>query len=149
VKILKDIKKGATKEDNRNLVRWCVKYGIRPKVFFQVGLPGETPETVEELRQEIVYLAALGLKDFDCSITTPYEGTPIYEHPEQHDIQFDKDELDFSKKVVLYKGIPGEYQSFVSHARLTRDDLVAARQMIEDEGRKAIGLEPLLAKDDG
>ncbi len=147
--ILKAIKKGATLEDNRNFVRWCVKYGIHPKVFFQVGLPGETPETIEELRREIKHLVSLGLSDFDVSITTPYEGTPIYEHPEKHNIEFDKSKLDFSNDVVLYKGIPGEYKSYVSHARLSAEDLVTARQLIEDEGRKAAGLAPLIAKDDG
>lgn len=148
-KILKDIRKGATVEDNTAFVRLCVKHGIKPKVFTQIGLPGETPETVEALRNWLVRMAEEGLNDADVSITTPYEGTPIFESPEKYDIRFDKSELDFSKDVVLYKGIPGEYVSWVSHPRLTPDDIVRARQWVEDEFRKAAGLKPLLAKDDG
>lgn len=148
-KILKDIKKGATLEDNTLFVKLCVKHGIKPKVFTQVGLPGETHETIQRLRDWLVSMAQSGLSDADVSITTPYEGTPIYESPEKHDILFNKDELDYSKDVVLYKGVPGEYKSFVWHKNLTQDDLVKARQWVEDEFRKAANLKPLIAKDDG
>ncbi len=148
-KILKDIRKGASCEDNTNFVKYCVKHGIKPKVFTQVGLPGETPDTVHELRDWLVQMAELGLDDADVSITTPYHGTPLYEAPEKFDIKFDKSKLDYSKEVVLYKGVPGEYKSYVWHDNLTKDDLVAARQWVEDEFRKAAGLKPLLAKDDG
>ena len=145
-KILKDIKKGATRENNTDFVRYCSKYGIRSKVFTQVGLPGETPDSVEELRNWIVNeLAPLGLNDFDTSITNPYEGTPIYEEPEKHAITFDREKV----RLGLYKGVPGSYISNVSHPRLSADQLVVARQWVEDEGRKALGLKPLLAKDDG
>jgi radical SAM superfamily enzyme YgiQ (UPF0313 family) len=148
-KILRDIKKGASVEDNSRFVRLCVKYGIRPKVFTQVGLPGETPETIEALRAWLIAMAAEGLSDADVSITTPYEGTPIFDEPEKHNIGFDKEGLDFSKDVVLYKGVPGEYKAHVWHPGLTPEDLVRARQSIEDDFRKAAGLRPLLAKDDG
>jgi radical SAM superfamily enzyme YgiQ (UPF0313 family) len=149
--ILKAIKKGATLEDNTAFVELCVAHGIRPKVFTQVGLPGETPETVEALRSWLLEMAERGLRDADVSITTPYEGTPIYDHPEKHAITFDKRELAWDENVVLYKGTPGEYRSYVSHPRLSRDELVAARQYVEDSFRKAAGLAPLLggAKDDG
>jgi anaerobic magnesium-protoporphyrin IX monomethyl ester cyclase len=147
--ILKDIRKGATVEHNSAFVRLCVKYGIRPKVFTQVGLPGETPQTIETLRSWLIQMAEEGLDDADVSITTPYEGTPIFERPEEHKIQYDKAALDFSTEVVLYKGVPGEYKSFVSHPNLSAQELVAARQYIEDEFRRAAGLAPLLAKDDG
>lgn len=147
--ILKGIKKGATLEDNTNFVHYAIKHGIKPKVFTQVGLPGETPETINALRNWLVRMADEGLADADVSITTPYEGTPLFEAPEKFDIQFNKDELDYSKDVVLYKGVPGEYKSYVSHKNLSRQDLVDARQWVEDEFRKAAGLKPLLAKDDG
>jgi radical SAM superfamily enzyme YgiQ (UPF0313 family) len=144
--ILKDIRKGATREHNTAFVDYCVKYGIEPKVFTQVGLPGETPESVQELRDWIVNdLAPRGLRDFDVTITTPMAGTPIMDEPEKHNIHFDKGKV----KLGLYKTIPGVYQAGVWHDRLTQEQLVTARQWVEDEGRKAIGLKPLLAKDDG
>jgi radical SAM superfamily enzyme YgiQ (UPF0313 family) len=144
--ILKDIRKGATKEHNTLFVEHCVKNGIEPKVFTQVGLPGETPESVQELRDWIVNdLAPRGLRDFDVTITTPMAGTPIYDEPDKHKINFDKEKV----RLGLYKTIPGEYHAGVWHERLSGEQLVAARQWVEDEGRKAIGLKPLLAKDDG
>jgi p-methyltransferase len=149
VKILKDIKKGATKDDNTAFVRLCVKNGIKPKVFTQVGLPGENRETIKELRDWLVAMANEGLNDADVSITTPYEGTPIYEEPEKHNIKFDKAKLDYANDVVLYKGVPGEYKSYVWNDDLSKDDIVNARQWVEDEFRSAAGLLPLLAKDDG
>jgi anaerobic magnesium-protoporphyrin IX monomethyl ester cyclase len=144
--ILKDIRKGATREHNTQFVEYCVRYGIEPKVFTQVGLPGETPESVQELRDWIVNdLAPRGLRDFDVTITTPMAGTPIYDHPEKHKIHFDKKRVSLG----LYKTVPGEYVAGVWHDRLTQAELVVARQWVEDEGRKAIGLAPLVAKDDG
>lgn len=148
-KILKDIKKGASLEDNTSFVKLCVKNGIKPKVFTQVGLPGESPDSIKELRNWLVSMASEGLSDADVSITTPYEGTPIYDEPEKFDIKFEKEKLDFSKDVVLYKGVPGEYQSYVWNSRLTQKDIVEARQWVENEFRSAAGLPPLLAKDDG
>lgn len=151
-KILKAIKKGATLEDNTAFVELCVAHGIRPKVFTQVGLPGETPASVEALRSWLLAMVERGLRDADVSITTPYEGTPIFDDaPGTHAIHFDKRELDYSESVVLYKGTPGEYRSYVSHPDLSREDLVAARQYVEDSFRKAAGLAPLVggAKDDG
>ena len=147
--ILKAIRKGASVEDNTAFVRLCVKYGIRPKVFTQVGLPGETHETIEALRRWLIDMASEGLADADVSITTPYEGTPIFDKPEEHKIHFDPSELDYSKDAILYKGVPGEYKSHVWHDGLSREDIVLARQSIENDFRKAAGLEPLLAKDDG
>jgi radical SAM superfamily enzyme YgiQ (UPF0313 family)/intein/homing endonuclease len=148
-KILRDTKKGATLEDNTNFVKYCVKYGINAKLFTQVGLPGESPETIEALRIWLIQMANEGLADADVSITTPYEGTPLFNNPEKFDIHFDKDKLDYSNDQILYKGTPGEYQSWVWHDKLSKEDIVSARQMIEDEFRKAAGLKPLLAKDDG
>lgn len=148
-KILKDIRKGATLSDNTAFVRLCVENGIKPKVFTQVGLPGETHDTVKELRDWLVSMAQVGLADADVSITTPYEGTPIYENPEKHDVKFDKEKLDYANDVVLYKGVPGEYKSYVWNDHMTREDIVNARQWVEDEFRSAAGLPSLIAKDDG
>jgi radical SAM superfamily enzyme YgiQ (UPF0313 family) len=150
-KVLKAVRKGATVEDNTKFIQYCVNHSIQPKVFTQVGLPHESPETVETLALWLEAMADLGLTDADVSITTPYEGTPIYDEPEKHAIHFNKELLDYSKDVVLYKGIPGEYKSHVWHDRLTADDLVTARQMVEDRFRRRAGLKPLMnnAKDDG
>ena len=144
VEMLKSIKKGATVEDNTNFVRMCVAAGIKPKVFTQVGLPGETPESIEVLKNWLVQMAEEGLKDADVSITTPFEGTPLFDHPEQFAIHYDKDKLDYSTEAILWKGIPGQYKSHVWHDRLTPEQVVEGRQYVEDAFRKAAGLAPLV-----
>ncbi|MFN7973479.1 MAG: radical SAM protein [Acidobacteriota bacterium] len=146
--VLKKIGKGATKRDNTNFVVWCVKHGVRPKAFMQVGLPGETPETVKETRDWLVAMAAAGLKDIDVAITTPYEGTPIYEHPEDWDLAFDFAELDRARHEGFGRGRPGEYVSFVSTPTLSRDDLVKARLWLDEEFAKAASM-PGEIRDDG
>jgi radical SAM superfamily enzyme YgiQ (UPF0313 family) len=145
--MLKEIRKGATLENNSEFVRLCVQNRIKPKVFTQVGLPGETPDTIHALRDWLVSMASEGLADADVTITTPYEGTPLYDHPEQFDVKWEKP--DYSSEVVLYKTKPGNYVSHVWNDRLSKADLVQARAWVEDEFRSAAGLKPLGAKDDG
>lgn len=145
--VLKNTRKGATLENNTDFVRYCTKYGIKSKCFLQVGLPGECPESIQKTRDWLVKMVSEGLTDADVSITTPYEGTPLMN--EDLNIHFDREELDYSKNMILYKGVPGEYKSYVWHDNLTREDIVKARQWVEDEFRKARGLPPLVEKDDG
>lgn len=146
--ILRTIRKGATLEDNTAFVRYCVANGIRPKVFTQVGLPGEDHDTISSLRNWLVAMAGEGLADADVTITTPYEGTPLYERPGDYpDLKWEKP--DYSKETVLYKTRPGEYVSHVATSALSRKDLVDGRDWVEREFRKAAGLAPLAAKDDG
>jgi radical SAM superfamily enzyme YgiQ (UPF0313 family) len=141
--ILKTVRKGVTVEDNSRFVRLAVKHGMKPKVFTQVGLPGETPETIEALRKWLINMASEGLVDADVTITTPYEGSPIFDHPGEYDVFFDACEITATVDAVLYKGIPGEYKSYVWHHQLSPDDIVAARQYIEDSFRQAAGLQVL------
>lgn len=156
--VLKRVGKGATLEDNTDFVRLCREVGIKAKVFTQVGLPGETAATAEATAQWIERMAREhGLDDFDTSITTPTSGTPLFENPEKWKdlIRFDKAELESNVKACNYKGIPGQYQSFVEtigwdgSRGLSRAEIVEWRQRVEDRGRRAAGLAPLMAKDDG
>lgn len=156
--VLRRVGKGATLEDNTDFVRLCMETGIKAKVFTQVGLPGETDETAEATARWLESMASTyGLSDFDTSITTPTSGTPLFEQPEKFAslIRFDKAELESNVKACNYKGIPGQYQSFVEtigwdgSKGLSRSEIVAWRQRVEDRGRKAAGLAPLVAKDDG
>lgn len=136
--ILKSLKKGITIEDNTMFVKKCVKFGIEPKVFTQVGLPGETHETVEKLRNWVIRMVDEGLQDLDVSITTPMPGSPIYECPDKYDICFDKHEIDSS--LISYKSAPGENVSRVWNSNMSRQEIVNARQWIEDEFRKALNI---------
>lgn len=156
--VLSLVGKGATVEDNTEFVRLCAVVGIKAKVFTQVGLPGESAESAEALARWLERMATdYGLSDFDVTITTPTAGTPLYEDPARFRdwIEFDRAELDADAEACNYKGVPGQYRSFVRthglHGRpgLERHEIVAWRQQVEDRGRRAAGLPPLVAKDDG
>ncbi|MDO8689275.1 MAG: radical SAM protein [Dehalococcoidia bacterium] len=146
--VLSKIGKGATLEDNTNFVRWCVKHGIAPKCFIQVGLPGETTDTVEETRAWLVKMAGEGLRHVDVAITTPFEGTPIREHPGKFDLTWDEVELSKAAHEGWGRGRPGEYVAFVETAALGRPDLVKARVYLDAAFAFAAGVAGEV-KDDG
>ncbi len=74
--ILKNIKKGVTKEQAIQFTRDCKKLGISIHGAFIMGLPGETRETIQET---IAYAKMLDLESIQVSLASPYPGTEFYE----------------------------------------------------------------------
>jgi len=74
--ILKNIKKGVTKQQAIQFVKDCKKLGITIHGAFIMGLPGETRETIQET---IVYAKMLDLDSIQVSLASPYPGTAFYE----------------------------------------------------------------------
>ncbi len=74
--ILKNIKKGVTKEQAIEFTRNCKKLGLSIHGAFIMGLPGETQETI---RETIEYAKALDLNSIQASLASPYPGTEFYE----------------------------------------------------------------------
>jgi hopanoid biosynthesis associated radical SAM protein HpnJ len=74
--ILKNIKKGVTKEQAIQFVKDCRKLGITIHGAFIMGLPGETRETIKET---IAYAKMLDLDSIQVSLASPYPGTEFYE----------------------------------------------------------------------
>jgi hopanoid biosynthesis associated radical SAM protein HpnJ len=74
--ILKNIRKGATLEAGRRLVRWCRELGLQVHGTFMVGLPGETKESLEA---SIRFACELDPDTIQVSLATPYPGTEFYE----------------------------------------------------------------------
>ena len=74
--ILKNIKKGVTKEQAIQFTRDCKKLGISIHGAFIMGLPGETRETILET---IEYAKMLDLNSIQVSLASPYPGTEFYE----------------------------------------------------------------------
>ena len=74
--ILKRIKKGITLEQMEAFAKTARKAGIQVHGDFIIGLPGETPETIEE-----TFRAALRLKPatMQVSIALPLPGTEFYD----------------------------------------------------------------------
>ena len=139
--IKKAILKKSTVEHDTNFVEWCWKYGIAAKVFTQVGLPGESRESALRTKDWLLRMARAapaGLFHFDVTVTTPYPGTPIYDAPEKHGLRVVRP-LDFAHEEVIYKGKPGEYQSFTETEHLRAAEIVALRDEIERDVLAVMG----------
>ncbi|MFZ5565198.1 MAG: B12-binding domain-containing radical SAM protein, partial [Thermodesulfobacteriota bacterium] len=74
--ILKTIKKGITLEQVEAAVRACADAGVLPHVSFILGLPGETPETIEETRRFGEKIKAMGAS-YGFHLLAPFPGTEI------------------------------------------------------------------------
>lgn len=74
--ILKNIKKGVTREQAIQFTKDCKKLGITIHGAFIMGLPGETRETIQET---ISYAKMLDLDSIQVSLASPYPGTEFYE----------------------------------------------------------------------
>lgn len=118
-KLLDNIRKQETVEQQRNALLWGKKHGIKVKALMMVGLPGETWETVEQSRRFILETEPDSL---DVTILTVYRGTDIARHPEKYDITF--------SDPSWYKGRQEEYRSTVATAALSAQEIVAARELL-------------------
>jgi hopanoid biosynthesis associated radical SAM protein HpnJ len=74
--VLKNIRKGATLELGRRLVKWCRELGIQVHGTFMVGLPGETRASIEA---SIRFACELDPDTIQVSLATPYPGTEFYD----------------------------------------------------------------------
>lgn len=73
--ILKNIKKGVTKEQALQFTRDCKKLGLSVHGAFIMGLPGETKETI---RETIQFAKDMDLNSIQASLASPYPGTEFY-----------------------------------------------------------------------
>jgi radical SAM superfamily enzyme YgiQ (UPF0313 family) len=73
--ILKNIKKGISRDRAIQFTRDCKKLGLTIHGAFIVGLPGETRETI---RDTIEYAKMLDLDSIQVSLPSPYPGTEFF-----------------------------------------------------------------------
>ena len=153
-RILENINKKATVDDNTRCLDAARKYGIHMKALMSIGHAGETEETVDASRE---WLLKVQPEDFDVTIITVLPGSPYFDasvkvpHPtESHWVYTAKNgdklysvDIDYSKTMDYYKGVPGEYVSFVYTDDLGPKQLVALRDSLENEIRPKLGLMPL------
>lgn len=112
-----NITKKTTIEQDTNIVEWCRKLGIRCKTSFILGLPGESLETMEMTRKWILQNRPDRVQ---VGRLIPFKGTPLGDHPENYDIQFEEQPPD----EWFYAGNNGAgTKSFVSTSHLTRDEI--------------------------
>lgn len=147
-RILANIKKQATVEDNTRAVDILHGAGLQVKAAMSIGHPGESRETIAASKR---WLLQVQPDEFDVSVITVYPGTPYFDDAVETDRGWtytDKktgDRLhakpvDQLTDVNFYKGIKGQYQSFVSTDFLSGEDICEARDTLEDEVRQALSL---------
>lgn len=73
--ILNNIKKGVRTDIAKQFTKDCQKLGIVIHGTFILGLPGETPETIEE---SIKYACELNVDTIQVSLAAAYPGTELY-----------------------------------------------------------------------
>lgn len=75
-RILNAVKKEFTVEEARKAIRWAKEAGIKVYCSFIIGLPGETPETVNATINFVREVLPTGAQ---FNIAVPYPGTELHE----------------------------------------------------------------------
>lgn len=147
-RILNNIKKNATRDDNTKCVEIAHKYNLKVKALMSLGHPGESFESIENTKK---WLLEAKPAEFDITVISPYPGAPVYDEAlkegefyvyrdkKNGDALYQK-ELDYSKEANYYKSTPGSYISYVHTDFISAEDLVKERDKVEDEVRAAFGI---------
>ena len=148
-RILENINKRATRDENSRCVDIARRNGLKVKALMSMGHPGESFKTLDETQG---WLLENRPDDFDVTIITPYPGSPyyddavlengswVYTYPRTGDKLYAK-EVDYLKTADYYKGDPnGGYVSYVWTDELSREQLVLERDRIEREVRSSLGI---------
>lgn len=151
-RILQNINKKSTREENTRCVDIGRRHGLKVKALMSIGHPGESEETVMQTHD---WLQEVKPDDFDVTIITTYPGTPYYDYAVQ---QPDKKnvwvytyqdtgdrlysyEVDYNTTADYYKGDPnGGYKSYVYTDHLTSERLVELRDFVERDIRKKLNI---------
>ena len=148
-RILKNIKKHATQDQNSRCWELAAKYGINVKALMSLGHPGESAETIEETKAWVRRMPLESLQDIDFTIIAVYAGTDYYDRAVETSDGFWKytaengDKL-YSREIDpricanYYKGAPNAYNCFVHTDYLTSEELVKLRYEAEKEFGKVI-----------
>lgn len=153
-RILENIQKIATRDDNTRCVDIARRHGLKVKALMSLGHPGESEETVAETRR---WLIEVSPSDFDASIITPYPGSPYYDHAIplsaavrnkpawvytcKNGDRLYQEEVNYAKEADYYKGDPNDgYTSHVWTDHLGPADLVVRRNELEADVRKTLGI---------
>ncbi|HEY3196770.1 MAG TPA: radical SAM protein [Nitrospirales bacterium] len=148
-RILTNIQKKSSRADNTRCMDIARRHHLKVKALMSVGHPGESEETI---RATADWLLEVKPDDFDTSVITTYPGTPYfdeavetkpgvwtYTYPKSGD-QLHSLEVDYREVAEYYKGIPGEYTSYVYTDYLSAEELVRLRDWLEATVRGALGI---------
>lgn len=148
-RILENIQKQATREDNSRVLEVAAAHDLKVKALMSVGHAGESEETVLAVRD---WLLEVRPADFDVTVISTYPGTPYYDEAEPHPSlpgvwtytaksgdRLHAHEVDYAETADYYKGDPdGGYTSYVFTDHLRAEEIVALRDRVEREVRERL-----------
>lgn len=155
-RILTNIDKKATREENTRCMDIAHAHGLKVKALMSIGHAGESRQTVKDTYDWLIQTRP---DDLDVTVITPYPGSPywdeainaaedtggeghvwIYTSPKTRDRLY-MEEVDFTQTADYYKGTPGEYVSHVWTDHLTRAELVEQRDWLELTAKEKLGID--------
>ncbi len=148
-RILENIEKRATVEENSRCMEIARRHGLKVKALMSIGHPGESSQTIKETKE---WLLKEKPDDFDVTIITTYPGTPYYDkavetgpgvwtYTYKNGDKLHSYELDYTVTADYYKGDPdGGYKAYVFTDYLSADELVTERDAVEKEVREKLGI---------
>jgi len=124
-KILNNLRKGTTVEQNLKAMSLVKENGIQLKVGIIIGSPGETWETVKETEE---LLKACPPDFWNVSCFTPFPGAYVWDHSEELGIKILTRKLsDYAMVGVGYKG-----NVVVKTEEMKKEDIEQARDRLID-----------------
>lgn len=148
-RILSNIEKQATVEDNDRCVEIARRHGLKVKALMSLGHAGESEETVRATQEWLLRTAP---DDFDATIITTYPGSPYYDEAVEIALgewtftarrtgdRLHAVDVDYATVADYYKGVPGDYRAYVRTDFLSSERLVELRDVLEADVRKALGI---------
>ena len=147
-RILTNILKRATRDDNSRCMAIARRHGLKVKALMSVGHPGESEDTIRATRD---WLIEARPDDFDATVITTYPGTPYFDESVETSPQvwtysakggdrLHSLEVDFAKVAEYYKGVPGEYTAYTYTDQLTAAELTRLRDWLEADVRATLGI---------
>lgn len=148
-RILENINKKATLEDNTRCIEIANKYDLKVKALTSIGHPNESHESIFNTQE---WLIKMGVNEFDTTVVSCYPGAPYYDDAvlddstgnyiytcKNGDVLYQK-EVDFTKDSNSYKGLPNNYVSYVWTKFLTPEQLVQERDKLEETVRTKLNI---------
>lgn len=151
-RILDNIRKMATEEENTRCVEIARRHGLKVKALMSIGHPGESRETIAATRD---WLLKVRPDDFDATVITTYPGTPYYDdavrvetpsgeawmYQSRNGDRLYAQEVDYRKVAEYYKGDPdGGYKAYVFTDHLSSTEIVEERDALERTVREELGI---------
>lgn len=124
-KILDNIIKRTTVEQNYQSIEYAKKYGIYVKSFILLGLPGEDRKTLADTEK---FVKNGGMDDFQCVVYYPYKGTKIRDAIDRKDSEWDIEFIGEGLGAYGQKG--GNTEAVVRTSALSQEELLEFRDYL-------------------